>query len=84
MSERVDPRITDHGFAWLGQPLTSCEECGKPLWDHEGVAVGRPGEGPFGGFEVVSHEEAARRMPAFGHYAGIRERHAKRRAGETQ
>ena len=64
-------RITDHGFAWVGQPMTSCEDCGKPLSDHDGVAVTKPGAGPFGDFEVVTPEEAARRMPLFGHYAGI-------------
>ena len=71
VTPHVDNRITDHGFAWIGQRMSSCETCGKPLSDHDGVAVTKPGAGPFGDFEVVTPEEAARRMPLFGHYAGI-------------
>lgn len=22
------------GFRWIGQPLTSCDNCGKPYWEH--------------------------------------------------
>lgn len=24
------------GFAWIGQALTSCDECGRPVWEHPG------------------------------------------------
>lgn len=23
------------GFAWIGQPILSCDECGWPAWDHD-------------------------------------------------
>jgi hypothetical protein len=22
-------------FQWIGQPLTSCDECGRPAWEHD-------------------------------------------------
>jgi hypothetical protein len=22
-------------FQWLGQPVTSCDDCGKPAWEHD-------------------------------------------------
>lgn len=65
--------ITDHGFAWVGQSMNGCETCGRPLWDHEGVAVLKAGSGFLKpDWEIVSYQEAARRMPLFGHYAGIK------------
>lgn len=28
--------MTDcQGFAWIGQPMTSCDRCGRPAWDHD-------------------------------------------------
>lgn len=33
-------------FQWIGQPLTSCDSCGQPYWDHTHEA--KPdGGGPF-------------------------------------
>ncbi len=26
------------GFHWIGQPFTSCDQCGLPAWDHDGMA----------------------------------------------
>lgn len=26
------------GFRWMGQPLTTCEKCGLPAWEHDGWA----------------------------------------------
>jgi hypothetical protein len=31
------------GFAWIGQHFTSCDECGRPIWEHEGIQRHRPG-----------------------------------------
>lgn len=25
------------GFHWIGQPLTSCDNCGRPAWEHDGM-----------------------------------------------
>jgi hypothetical protein len=25
------------GFRWIGQPFTSCDDCGKPAWEHDGA-----------------------------------------------
>jgi hypothetical protein len=24
-----------NSFQWIGQPITSCDGCGKPAWDHD-------------------------------------------------
>ncbi len=32
-------------FAWIGQPITSCDDCGRPAWDHAGRS--KSGGGPF-------------------------------------
>ncbi len=37
------------GFRWIGQSFASCDECGKPAWEHEGEMRLRDGAGPFGG-----------------------------------
>lgn len=34
MSNRPCPE----GFHWIGQPLTACDQCGQPAWDHDGWA----------------------------------------------
>ena len=35
------------GFHWIGQPFTSCDNCGRP-WDaHEGYWGHKAGAGPF-------------------------------------
>lgn len=26
------------GFHWIGQAWTSCDNCGRPVWEHEGYA----------------------------------------------
>lgn len=33
-------------FAWMGQPMSSCDTCGKPVWDH----LFHP---PYGGAPVL-------------------------------
>lgn len=56
------------GFQWIGQAMTSCDRCGHDLREHPGVEVLKRG-GPFTGeMEVVSFEEAAKRMPLFRYY----------------
>jgi hypothetical protein len=34
----ADPPTRDHPecmvFAWIGQAIMSCDQCGKPLWEH--------------------------------------------------
>lgn len=37
------------GFKYIGQPWASCDGCGRPAWEHEGVECLAEGEGPFGG-----------------------------------
>lgn len=32
-------------WAWIGQPFTSCDECGKPFWEHSHEWI--PLNGPF-------------------------------------
>jgi len=39
------------GFRWIGQPLTGCDGCGRPAWEHKGLHSLREGAGPFGGGE---------------------------------
>jgi hypothetical protein len=37
------------GFRWIGQPFSSCDDCGKPAWEHEGemrLKAGAPMPGP--------------------------------------
>lgn len=46
--------ITDEGpecfaFQWIGQSFASCDNCGKPYWEHTHVAGPRPGGSPFDG-----------------------------------
>lgn len=33
------------GFVWIGQPMTSCDRCGQPAWEHEGLD--QPTADPF-------------------------------------
>jgi hypothetical protein len=40
-------------FAWIGQPFSSCDRCGRPAWEHRGeetFAADSPFDGlpPFG------------------------------------
>jgi hypothetical protein len=37
------------GFRWIGQPITSCDRCGRPAWEHAGEERLRKGAAlPFG------------------------------------
>lgn len=39
------------GFRWIGQPFSSCEECGQPYWEHTHEDRGTRRDGthvPFG------------------------------------
>ena len=28
----------DHiAFSWIGQPFDTCDECGRPAWEHAGI-----------------------------------------------
>lgn len=33
------------GFVWIGQPMTSCDRCGQPAWEHQGLD--QPPADPF-------------------------------------
>lgn len=35
-------------FAWIGQAITSCDDCGRPAWDHDGMSRLKKDAGPFG------------------------------------
>lgn len=42
------------GFHYIGQSFASCDECGLPAWDHEGMAVlAKPMNSPFSEFKPV-------------------------------
>lgn len=56
------------GFKWIGQSFASCDGCGRPAWEHEGMErhrEGAPLTGEPGDYEVVPWEpgeaEAIRR-----------------------
>lgn len=36
------------GFRWIGQSFATCDGCGKPAWEHDGMLMLRPGSSPFG------------------------------------
>ena len=36
-------------FHWIGQPFYSCDQCGRPAWEHKGRLA--PPESPFGSDE---------------------------------
>lgn len=36
-------------FRWIGQPWTSCDECGRPFWEHSHEEKADMKGGPFGG-----------------------------------
>ena len=36
------------GFCWVGQSFSSCDDCGRPAWEHEGVMRLRDDATPFG------------------------------------
>lgn len=35
------------GFRWIGQPLSTCDGCGRPAWEHAGMHVYPRSSGPF-------------------------------------
>lgn len=35
----AEPVPCPEGFYWIGQAFSSCDQCGLPAWDHEGMAV---------------------------------------------
>lgn len=43
-----EPPKACEGFRWIGQSWASCDGCGRPAWEHEGMAVLKEGSGPFG------------------------------------
>jgi len=43
--EPIEPGC--RGFKWIGQPFTSCDGCGRPVWEHEGMSRLRPNVSPF-------------------------------------
>lgn len=44
----VWPQACPEGFHWIGQPMTSCDKCGLPAWEHDGLATTRePLRSPF-------------------------------------
>jgi hypothetical protein len=34
-------------FRWIGQPFSSCEQCGQPFWEHTHEVRGIPRVSPF-------------------------------------
>lgn len=59
--ERMNnPRVCE-AFAWLGQPLSSCDRCGKPYWWHSHDENPDREGGPFAGRwkrTIISTERA--------------------------
>ena len=45
------------GFHWIGQPITSCDRCGRPAWDHDYDM--RSGGTPFGELVPVAWSRGA-------------------------
>jgi hypothetical protein len=46
-----------HGFYWVGQPWSSCDNCGFPAWEHVGLhqpASALPDATPFDEGYVVT------------------------------
>lgn len=44
---RPDPEPVCKGFVWIGQPITSCDNCGRPAWDHDHLQTLDRAAGPF-------------------------------------
>ncbi len=36
---------TCYGFQWIGQPFSSCDNCGHPYWKHSHQVVGTYADG---------------------------------------
>lgn len=52
------------GFQWIGQPFSSCDNCGHPYWEHTHTEQGQRRDGtrlPLGRSfrRLISKEEAA-------------------------
>ena len=46
-AKKPDPKKSVcEGFHWIGQSFATCDNCGRPAWEHKGMC--EPGE-PFGG-----------------------------------
>jgi hypothetical protein len=41
------PKFQCDGFHWIGQPFSTCDNCGVPAWFHAGMHVYPSGSGPF-------------------------------------
>lgn len=41
------PKPPCTGFHWIGQPFYSCDNCGRPAWEHEGMHTFKQISGPF-------------------------------------
>ena len=46
-SQTSEPYVCE-GFAWVGQSFASCEECGRPYWEHSHDRRSGGSDGPFG------------------------------------
>lgn len=55
------------GFAWMGQSLAHCENCGNDITLHDGLAWHNAGTPLFSGeTEIIPFDEARERIPLFG------------------
>lgn len=39
---------TCYGFQWIGQPFSSCDNCGHPQWEHSHYLTVKPDAKLFG------------------------------------
>lgn len=46
--ERLEVAAVCEGFAWVGQSFASCDECGRPYWEHSHDRRSGGSDGPFG------------------------------------
>ena len=61
-----DEETPCRGFRWMGQPFEHCEDCGRDLREHEGLAWHDRSASPFSAETVVvQFAEAMRRIPMF-------------------
>jgi hypothetical protein len=47
--DRMQNATTCPAFRWIGQPWYSCDDCGKPHWEHTHFQTVADGAGPFSG-----------------------------------
>jgi hypothetical protein len=45
----LEPLSDCRGFRWIGQSWESCDACGRPWDEHDGLHTLREGAPPFGG-----------------------------------